>query len=206
LLNPMKLTNTLPLFFAIALVVSACGAPATPTIVVEDIQNTAVAAAFTIVAQTQAAIPTATSIPPTETPTQTPLPTDTPALAPTLEAISTATVSASSGGNGDPCNKVLQAVSGGRPAKIKLENNTGSPITVSLYLNQTPFGDCGFRGYTLGKGGSTLITDLVIGCYNVSVLVNDSKKPTKSFGYGCVNNPDKWTFQISRVSVVLVGR
>jgi len=186
----MKRSSTFPLFFAIALVVNACSASATPTVVMEDIQNTAVAAAFTIVAQTQAAIPTATSIPPTETPTQTPLPTDTPALAPTLEAISTATVSASSGGNGDPCNKVLQAVSGGR---------------VSLYLNQTPFGDCGFRGYTLGKGGSTLITDLVIGCYNVSVLVNDSKKPTKSFGYGCINNPDKWTFQISRASVVLVG-
>jgi len=124
----------------------------------------------------------------------------------TTETTIIATVTASTDGNTDSCNKLLQSISGGKPAKIKIENNSGSPITLSLYLNKTPFGDCGYRGYTLGKGGSTLITDLIQGCYNVSVLINDAKRPTKSFGYGCINNPDKWSFIVSRDSVLLVGR
>ena len=75
----MKFTfKTLLTISIVATFVSACGAePAPPTIAAVDVQNTAVAGAFTIVAQTQAAIPTATPLPPTETPTQTPLPTNT---------------------------------------------------------------------------------------------------------------------------------
>ena len=82
---------------------------------------------------------------------------------------------------------------------------TKAPITASLYLNMTPFGVCGFRGYNLGKNDSVTITDLPQGCYNVSVLVNDPKKPSKSFGYGCINNADKRTFEINAGSVKFVG-
>ena len=56
---------------------SACGPEPEPTMSAADVQGTAVAAAWTMVAETQAAIPTATPIPPTETPLPTALPTNT---------------------------------------------------------------------------------------------------------------------------------
>jgi len=208
----LKLTmkNTLlTLSFIFALVVSACGAPATPTVDVVSIQNTAVAAAFTVIAETQAAIPTSTSIPATETPTQTPLPTETPVstetptTAPGLEPTATLVIT---GGNTDPCNAPLPSGLLGKPTKIKLENNTGAPITVSIYLNLTPFGQCGFRSYNLAKIDSVTITDLPQACYNISVYVNDPKKPSQAYGYGCVNNPDQWTFVIKDESVSVEGR
>ena len=205
----MKYSQILTLSFLITLLVSACGTPAVPTIAPADMQNTAVAAAFTIVAETQAAIPTNTAIPPTETPSQTPPPTntpilvatETPAILPSL--VATQTVQA---GGGDPCNAPLGASPDGRPTKIKLENQSGAPITASLYLNKTAFGVCGYRGYNIAKGGATTITDLPQGCYNVGVFVNDPNKPVKSFGYGCINNPDQWTFVVTRDSVTLEGR
>ena len=203
----MKKIPALSSIIALTIFVSACSAPATPTAIdMVSIQNTAVAAALTIIAETQAAIPTSTPLPtetPTETPTQTLQPTETPAVTETPTAIALAT---SAGGNTDPCNAPLAAGPLGRPTKIKLDNDTGAPITVSVYMNLTPFGQCGFRGYNISKKGSTLITDLPQACYNISVLVNDPDKPTKSFGYGCINNPDQWTFVITRDNVSLQGR
>ena len=205
----MKHTHTLILIILAALAMGACGAPAAPTLAAADVQNTALAAAFTVVAQTQAALPTHTAIPPTETPAPTDTPmlfaTETPLALPSQAASVTAT-SVQSGGNSDPCNAPLKSSPVGRSTRIKIENQTGAPVTASLYLNLTLLGECGYRGYNIGKGGATTITDLVQGCYNVSVFVNDPNKPTKSFGYGCINNPDQWTFVIKRENVTLQGR
>ena len=100
----MKHFKLFPIIIAIfAMIITACGAQPAPTMSPADVQFTAVAAAFTIVAQTQAAIPTATPLPPTEAPTETPLPTDTPLALPTVGAISTVPPTTSSGG-GDPCD------------------------------------------------------------------------------------------------------
>ncbi len=203
----MKRFSILSLAMAIAMLISACGGgqPTEPSISAEDIQSTAVAAAFTIVAQTQAAIPTSTPLPPTETSSPTPLPTDTPIPSPTIDAsVPTATlVPTQQASGGDPCNAPLGAIVSGKDTKINLINNNKADIVVSLYLNITPFGECGFRGYNLGPKESTLLTDLPQGCYNISVLVNDPKKPSKAFGYGCLNNPDKWTFQINAENVIV---
>ena len=57
------------ILFLIALIAGACAPQAAPTMDAAAVQATAVAAAFTMVAQTQAAIPTATPLPPTEIPT-----------------------------------------------------------------------------------------------------------------------------------------
>jgi hypothetical protein len=211
----MKHTRIISIIFGMAVLVSACGGgtPATPTIAAADVQSTALAAAFTVVAQTQAAIPTNTAIPPT----QTPPPTDTPVLfasatpvtLPSQDASITAaapTQAVPTGVNSDPCNAPLKSNPLGRPTRIKLENQSGAPVTVSLYLNLTLIGECGYRGYNIGKGGSTTLTDLVQGCYNVGVFVNDIDRPTKSFGYGCINNSDQWTFVIAREKVTLQGR
>ena len=55
------------LLLVMTLVSSACRAEPTPTAAPIDYQGTVAAAAFTVIAETQAAIPTATPIPPTAT-------------------------------------------------------------------------------------------------------------------------------------------
>jgi hypothetical protein len=204
----MKRIILVSVITAIAMVISACGggAPAEPTVSPQDIQSTAVAAAFTIVAETQAAIPTNTPVPPTDTPTSTPLPTDTPIPLPTLDpAIVPTFTSAPQTTGGDPCNKALGSSVSGSPTRIRLSNETKGSLVISLYLNLTDFGECGYRGYNLEKGGSLVITDLVTGCYNVSVFVTEPNKNSKSFGYGCINNSDMWEFKIYAENTTLAS-
>jgi len=185
----------------IAILLGACGAEATPTINAVDVQNTAVAGAFTLVAETQAAIPTAT--PPTETPTQTPLPTNTPLALPTSSTPATFTPVAASTAGGDPClTRILSWSPKGRPATIRLANTTRANITVSIYLNETPdHFECGYRVYNIPSRGDIIISDLVQGCYNVWAFNNDQRTPVNAFGFGCINNSDKWTFEISQDSI-----
>ena len=201
----MKRSNTLSIALTLALIISACSnAPSEPIVSAEDIQATAVAAAFTIVAQTQAAIPTNTPVPPTDTPVPTPIPSDTPLPPPTLDpAVVPTFTSLPPTAGGDPCNKPLSGSVSGYPTKIRLSNQTKGSLVVSLYLNLTPFGECGYRGYNLEKNGTITITDLVTGCYNVSVFVTEPNKSSKSFGYGCINNSDLWDFQIFAENTVL---
>ncbi|HUG33280.1 MAG TPA: hypothetical protein VMJ90_00820 [Anaerolineales bacterium] len=197
-----KTTKTISILLA-ALMLAACGAEATPTMSVADVQSTAVSAAFTIVAQTQAAIPTATPLPPTETPTQTPLPTNTPASLPTL-AVTLTNTPASSGG--DYCATRVLGSPLGRATRILIDNTTRVAVQVSLYLNETDsHNECGYRGYNIGRNGTVLITDLVQGCYNIWAWSTDNSNSFQSSGYGCINNPDKWTFQINEDTVKFVG-
>ena len=83
------LKRVLPILLALTVFLSACATPAEPTANPVDIQNTAVAAAWTMVQATNNAIPTNTPLPPTEVPSQTPLPTFTPdmSLVPTLPGL-----------------------------------------------------------------------------------------------------------------------
>ncbi|HLA86949.1 MAG TPA: hypothetical protein VJL10_02910, partial [Anaerolineales bacterium] len=62
------LKKLLPVLLAITILLTACGPQGTPTLAPAEVEGTAVAAAWTIVAMTQLAIPTATPVPPTETP------------------------------------------------------------------------------------------------------------------------------------------
>jgi hypothetical protein len=160
-----------------------------------------------MVAQTQAAIPTATPLPPTETPTTTPLPTDTPVALPTLEVSpTTAAVSGSGNATVDPCSTRTLSAPGGRETVIRVVNTTKVAITVSLYLNETAsHGACGYRGFTLSKNNDTVFSDLVQGCYNLWAWSDDPKGKFSSSGSGCINNPDKWTFEVSESSIKFVG-
>lgn len=197
----------------IALLISACGTPAAPTMQAIDVQNTAAAAAFTMVAQTQAAIPTDTPLPPTEAPTQTPLPTDTPLPLPTSATLATSavlpsptTASVSSNSGGDPCATRVLSAPEGKSTVIKILNTTKLGVTVSIYLNETASkGACGYRAYTIGKNDSVVITDLVQGCYNLWAWSDNAKGKFTSSGYGCINNPDKWTFEIRESNIKFVG-
>ncbi len=202
----MKHFSTLIAIVAITVLISACGAaPAqTPT---PDIAGTAQAAAYTMIAQTMAAIPTATLVPPTETPTLTPLPTNTPLALPTIAILTSPTAapaSNNSNASGDPCATRVIGKPLGHPTTIRIWNSTKTPVQVSLYLNETKdHGECGYRSYTLAKNGDVLITDLVYGCYNLWAWNTSGKPNFNSAGNGCINNPDKWTFIITTATINL---
>ena len=204
----MKRLSILTVSVLTTLIISACGAePPPPTMNAIDVQNTAVAAAMTMVAQTQAAIPTATPLPPTETPTQTPLPTDTPLPLPTVNVTFTSTTApVSNNTGGDPCATRVLAPKQGRETVIRVVNTTNVTITVSMYLNETAsHGECGYRGFTLSKNNDIVYTDLVQGCYNLWAWSDDPKGKFSSSGSGCINNPDKWTFEVRADTIKFTG-
>jgi hypothetical protein len=205
----MKFFLILSLAVMITLSISACGArgaQATPTLNAVDIQSSAAAVAFTIVAETQAAIPTATPPRPTETPTNTPAPTVTflplPSSAVTLTPVPNA-----NSGSGDPCiNKVLPAVLQGETVKIRINNSTNATLAFSIYLNQTtPQIVCGYRTYTIEPGQSLILNDLVEGCFTLWAWNPDPE------GYfivtngasSCIDNSETWVFDISTSSIKL---
>lgn len=204
----MKYFSILIVSLVITLVFSGCGArvpqPA-PTVNPVDLQSTVAAAAFTVIAQTQAAIPTATPLPPTATFTDTPLPTLTllpqPSSAVTLPAVPN-----NNSGGGDPCiNKTLPETLKGEPVRIRLDNSTKAKLSVSVYLNQiVPQGQCGYRTYTIDPGQSVLINNLVEGCYTIWAWNPD---PDNYFivtnGTSCINKSDNSVFNISTSSIKL---
>jgi hypothetical protein len=201
----MKCFSILSLYFMITLILSACGAEPTPTANPIDLQGTIAAAAFTVIAETQAAIPTATPPPPTATFTDTPAPTNTflplPPSAGTLTSVPTGNT-----GGGDPCiYKVLPESLQGEPVRMRIDNSTKAAVSVSVNLQQTePNGQCGYRSYTLDPGQFIVINDLVEGCYTLWAWNPD---PNAYFivtnGTSCIDNSDTWVFDISTSSLKL---
>lgn len=207
----MKRLSFLTILVLAALIVSACGAePPPPTMNAVDVQNTAVAAALTMVAETQAAIPTNTPLPPTEAPTQTPPPTETPLPQPTLNVTLTSTtapVVSNTNTGVDPCANRVLSPKQGKETIIRVVNTTNVTVRVSMYLNETAaHGECGYRGFDLTKNNDIVYSDLVQGCYDLAAWSIDSKN---NFGYvyggGCINNPDKWTFEIRENIIKFTG-
>ena len=150
--------NILILGVIFLLLVSACAPEAAPTANPVDIQNTAAAAAQTMVAETQAALPTATTIPPTDPPTPTVLPTntsiplptsETPGLVPTPTGLPTQPVAqaqptSSSSDSQDICNQALTSWQG-PTANFAIANLTKpqGTIVLSMYV-ETELGQCGY--------------------------------------------------------------
>ena len=195
---------------AISMMVSACGAQAAPTLSAADVQLTAVAAAFTIVAETLAAVPTATPLPPTETASPTLLPTNTPISLPTSATLQATFTPAAAAGAATPyyCDtRVLSWSPKGRATVIRIVNTTKAAVTVSLYLNETQdHNECGYRSYNLSPRGDVVIGDLVQACYDLFAWSNDPKIPVRAAsGTSCINNPDKWTFEISADKIKFLG-
>ncbi len=208
------------LFVAAALILllsSAC-AQATPTVDPSQIQASAVAAANTMVAMTQAALPTATEVPPT------PLPSPTELPSPTLEALGTpiATLdltfptaslpTAASGSTGsDPCapdapyKPMDPGAAGPVIRNLLIVNETNGSIILSLYLNKTPFGECGGRSFNIGPHGNANVFDAKIGCYDAGAYIT-GKTTSKSFGSFCIkDNTHKWSIQVGTDVIRLVG-
>ena len=176
------------------LLASACAPQSTPTVNPADIQHTAEAAAFTMVAETQAAIPTATPLPPTETPSQTPMPSVTPIPLTTLgtqEGLATGAVlstglptftqqalpqsTANSTNNQDICNQPLTSWQG-PTANFSIANQTKpqGTIVLSMYV-VTTLNQC---GYLIITGDSF---SGPIGQYSAAAFIT-GKQNLKAFG------------------------
>jgi len=200
----MKRFSIFALYLILTLMISACGAggtPATPTLSAGEIQETVVVAAFTVIAQTQAAVPTAT---PPPTFTDTPLPTITPLPSPTPAGTLPPVPNANSGG-ADPCiNQTLPDSLQGDPVRIRLNNSTRATVSVTVYLNQTtPQVVCGYRSYTIEPQQSIVLNNLVEGCYTIWAWNPD---PDDYFmvtngASTCVDDSDPAVFDISTSSI-----
>jgi hypothetical protein len=195
------------LFMAALLVLSAC-APAAPTVDPAQIQASAIAAASTMIAMTQAAIPTPT---PTLPPSPTPLPSPTFQPLPTLDLSASPTVAVAGGTAGNPCddpnaNPPMAAKPAGTKTTLKIQNETKASVTLSLWLYKTPFGECGWRSYNLGAHATMTVTDLPQGCYFAGALINNPQKPSKAFGdQMCINTNDTWTMLVGTEVVRLTA-
>jgi hypothetical protein len=176
------LKKIFPVVVLLAIVLTACGPQGTPTPSPEEVQGTAEAAAWTMVAMTQEAIPTNTPVPPTETPSPTPLPTFTALPEPTLE-IALPTATSQPQGN---CEGPLNVAQAGPQSNIRIENETGGTVTLSLWLSGNAFGQCGFLTYNLAKN-QKLTVSIPKGNYYAFALIDlgNNKSSTAS---GSVNN------------------
>ena len=168
------------------LLATACAPQGTPTANPVDIQHTAEAAALTMVAETQAAVPTTTPIPPTNTPSPTSPPTSTPLSLPTsgtpgsvptfTQAVPQVQPTTNSGGDTqDNCNQPLTAWQG-PTANFSIANQTkpAGTIVLSMYV-VTDLGQC---GYLIITGDSF---SGPIGAYSAGAFIT-GKQNFKAFG------------------------
>jgi hypothetical protein len=171
------------------LLASACTPQGTPTQNPVDIQNTAQAAALTMVAETQASVPTPTPLPPTDTagptspPTSTPIPLptlETPGLIPTnaptfTQAAPQAQPTTNAGGGENNCNQPLPAWQG-PTANFSIANLTKpqGTIVLSMYV-VTEMNQC---GYLIITGDSF---SGPVGNYSAAAFIT-GKQNFKAFG------------------------
>ncbi len=177
---------------ALALLATAACAPAKPTLDPASIQASAVAAANTMVALTQAAVPTETPQPPTPADTPTPLPSPTLLALPTLPlAIQTPGGAPSPipavGATSDTCNGPMAPKPAGPMTTVVVRNGTTGDVVLSLYLQKTNFGECGYVYYDLAPKQS-VSASLPQGCYFGGAFVTTPKAKNKAFGNGCINS------------------
>lgn len=199
--------KVLPILIALTFLLTACGTePAPPTMSAEDINSTAIAGAQTMVAQTQAAIPTNTPLPPTETPSPTPLPTFTPPpVIPTLEQLilPTATTVSSDPNN---CNRLLNIAEAGPTKNVRIENETKSQVNLSLTLwEPNLFGQCGSIAYVVNKLEKRKIAIPSGSWYAYAWVLDPPSTGEESFFIGSSKSQDLLRLIIRKDNIVWVG-
>ena len=176
-----------PLILVLTIFLTACGPQGTPTLAPAEVEGTAVSSAWTMVAMTQLAIPTATAVPPTEIPSPTPLPTFTALPAPTLELTPLALPTATAASGADNCVKPLDIGAAGPQSKLRFENESGGTLTLSLNM-YTPnaHAECGSVSYTMGKN-ERLVISLPKGAYFAYAWITYSNGNTGNASGNFVN-------------------
>ena len=86
---------------------------------------------------------------------------------------------------------------GGPKTYLLIDNQTKGPLSMSLWLAETPFA-CGFaRLPAIGPNENVGVT-LPEGCYYPSAYVNDPKKPRSLSGPSfCIHGNDKITLIVT---------
>jgi hypothetical protein len=182
--------NKIFIIILLTALASSCGAlAAAPTaITYEDVESTSMAAAFTALAETHAALPTNTRVSPTETPTQTLIPSNTPEPSPTSDVSFTPTFTAfpthlptltltsqPAVMGSDPCDKPLTSWQGpSTKLMIRYEykpQGKNDKVVLSLWV-MSDLKECGFL--------SSLSTGPV-GQYSAVAYI-DGEKDLKVYG------------------------
>jgi hypothetical protein len=162
-------------------IVSACGPAPEPTLSADDLANTAVANAWTMLTLTQAAIPTATAtFPPTETFTPQPTFTVPPTVPPVVQVVATAT---------SECNQVPPILPKGPLVNVEFKNESQGTVNLSFGMNApNSHAECVTYGFTFGKTGS-VTAQVLAGCYWGYAWVTGDKEPSTAQGVAlmCMN-------------------
>lgn len=183
----------------LSLLLNACGTTPTPAENPQNVQETAMAGAFTAVAQTQAALPTDTPLPPTSTPlppTDTPVPSPSPTAEPAFTVTATPQAAAFEP-TADPCNKPLTTWQGPSAAlNIVYEyspQKKDDKVVLSVWV-KTDYGECGFL-YNLSSGP--------VGQYSVTAYVDGVKDFKVSGGFRITEAA--WKIVIRNDRIVALG-
>ncbi len=196
----MNVKHILFFIFVAVLALSGCGPAPEPTLSPADVQGTAMASALTMVAQTQAAFPTATAIPPTETPAPSPFPSVTPTVFSLLTPNSIPTfTSVPASGDQSNCNKPLTSWES-ESARVVLKNETNPRglVTPWVYM-QGDQGECGY--IAVSPFQSTLTISVPLGLLSAGAFV-EGKQDFKIFGGGYINT-GSWSLRFQNERILL---
>lgn len=194
------------LLITLSLLLGAC-TPAEetpPPLTGEDVQATALAMAWTMAAETIAAMPTETFTPLPPTATFTPEYTATPIFTPTPLFTATPLPTATKEGGISICNWE------GESTRLLFVNDTKATASpISLYLtagsNGKGYGDCYIIVPALTKYGSASISAPKQGYYYVfAYMVSNDRKWSVEGGFG-TNNPDKHEIHLTENGIKVVG-
>jgi len=203
------LKKILPILIALVVLLTACAPQAAPTMSPADVQNTAVAAAWTMVAATQAAIPTNTPVPPTEVPSPTPLPTFTPEplVIPTLPQLALATpTTAAAASDPNSCLKPLNMGEAGPIKRVRIENETSGQVNLSLNLwKPNLFAQCGALAYVVKKGQKIIIEIPNGDWYAYAWVLDPPSTGEESFYLGPSKTKDLNRLVIRPDNVIFIG-
>ncbi len=158
----------------LALLLSSCSAQTPPTVDPAQIQASALAGANTIVAMTQAALPT---VIPSPIPTDTPLPSPTSMLeAPTAIPVAPAATASPQSGE-DNCVHALNVAGAGPTHRTLIKNQTSATVSLSLNLYKpNSFGECGAISYANLHKGDQLMAELPSGYWYAYMWASAGKK------------------------------
>jgi hypothetical protein len=210
-MKSMKSKSLLTTIAVLVLLLSACGVKAPPTVDPAFVQASAVAAANTMLAMTQAAMPTETLVPPTDTPTDTPQPAPVLPPLPTNPVLSipvlpspTAVTSSSSGGE---CSGPIVASKGESLATVFINNKTNVLLQVSLYLAKNSWGDCGYWYSPAGiapHSSATAVLPDSNSCYHVTAFTLGGNPKFMNFGGFCTGSlPARYVINVTTTSISL---
>ena len=88
---------------------------------------------------------------------------------------------------------------------LLISNETAGSVILSMYLNKTPFGECGGRSFNIGPHGVLTLDDMKIGCYDAGAYIT-GKATSKSFGSFCIkDNTHKWKILVGAEVIRLIS-